>query len=1021
MGNSYAYPEGPNECEGISDCPRIENSSNGGLVFLYTVWALTTLVIALFLVYRHTKRNIPNSAPRSTSRTLSSSASSRLTELSALKNASKAGNSVDNSETLVSPLHRLSDSDVDPMSTPAEDILQIPYLADVFGTACYYMINVISVSWLLLFFILIIDFYNDCELEGIDSLCYYGSYPLFGNYDTNAEYFFAVWILSLIWYVFILVFNDQLRGWFMIPCSMEEATHMYVWSRDAVSQTNDLDDSYQVVRWVRMVQKYVTPERLREGHEAFVEVQRTSTGVPFFVHDAMRYLYSKSASTFLIPQNDVIGTTYSDFHSRAGGLPDKKVSDYLALFGVNKIPFERRSIGKISADEVFTYFYFYQFIMYIVWFWSSYLFVAAVEASVVVAGAVASIYIQYNNEKTLSVLTEYETKVTVKRNGILTRVSSHMLVPGDVVILKDTDWVLPSDMVLLEGSCVLNESGLTGESMPVQKTACVNEGVDYNPEGMGVRHTLFAGTTTLELNTDHGGDVIALVTSTGVRTSKGQLVASILFPEKVIFRYEEELSVVIFFLLIYGIVLFILSIYLQENNGSDSFWVTKWVYGKLIRIKQSMNHAHCNHYSPFSGIFTTSQIFSPLLPVALKVGQIRSSQRLLEKDIFCISPRHIAISGKVTVFCFDKTGTLTLDGMEFSGIVPVCKTAGGVELGQMIPHAHGQHDTNGIPADCITAMSTCHAVAKYGESKLVGNEVEVKMFTATNWTLGKDPTSGVDVVSSPKGDVSLSIIRKYEFDHSRQTMSVIHEQNGDPSTRIAICKGSFEKIAGLCSQDSIPANYHKVAKGYALNGGYVLGLARRKIDFAGSVENLARDDVETQESFELISLLIFRNEPKDDSRGAIDQLREGVVRPVMITGDNAQCGQYISRTCGLVNDNARILLAETDKKSGDIVWSYMGEDEEQVAYTTNQILDMIGTFVLEPAAGSAPIELAITGNATLDKLNEDDSLAKLLLGVRIFARMSPDNKTNIVRKFRSLGFITGMCGDGGNDCGKSFL
>ena len=356
MGNSYAYPEGPDECEGISDCPRIENTSNGGLVFLYSVWALTAFVITLFLFYRHTKRNTPNSAPRSTSR---GSASSRLTELSALKNASKASTCVDHSESLVSPLHRLSDSDVDPLATDADDILQIPYQADVFGTACYCMVNVISVSWLLLFLILIIDFYFDCELEGIDSLCYYGSYPVFGNYDTNAEYFFTVWILSLIWYVSILIFKDQLRGWFMIPCSMEDATHMYVWSRDAVSQTNDLDDSYQVVRWVRMVQKSVTPERLREGHEAFVDVHRTSTGIPYFIHDATRYLYNKSSSSFVVPQNDVIGSTYSDFHSRAGGLPDKKVNDYLGLFGVNKIPFERRSIGKISADEVFTYFYFY--------------------------------------------------------------------------------------------------------------------------------------------------------------------------------------------------------------------------------------------------------------------------------------------------------------------------------------------------------------------------------------------------------------------------------------------------------------------------------------------------------------------------------------------------------------------------------------------------------------------------------------------------------------------------------------
>lgn len=578
MGNSYTYPDGPDECEGISNCPKIKDPNDDGLVFLYTFWVVAATIIAIFFLYRYSKKNVPNSGARSASR--SHSSGGRATELSNMKVSLDFA-----TNPLTSPLYpeiAETTNEVVGKSFSMDDILQIPYHTDLFGTACYCIVNIISVSWVLIYLVIIIDFYYDCEVGGIDALCYYGSYPIFGDYDTNAEYFFTTWVLSFVWYAFLLMYKDQLRGWFMIPCDMERATHMYVWSRDIVTPSNDFDDTYEVVKWIRRAQMFVTPERLRDGHEAFVLILTTSGGTPYFVHDATRYLYSKSAGYYVVPDNDVIGRTYSDFHQKKNGLSDKKVNDYLTLFGVNKIPFERRPIGAIAADEFFTYFYFYQFIMYIVWFWSSYLFVAAVEASVVMVGALASIYIQFNNEKTLAILTEYETSVKVKRNMIPTAVNSHNLVPGDVVIIKDTDWVLPCDMVLLEGSCVLNESGLTGESMPVQKTACANESVEYNPEGMGVRHTLFAGTTVLELNTDHGGDVVALVTETGVRTSKGQLVASILFPEKISFRYEEELSVVICFLLIYGLVLFALSIYLQDRNGSESSWITKWVYGALL-------------------------------------------------------------------------------------------------------------------------------------------------------------------------------------------------------------------------------------------------------------------------------------------------------------------------------------------------------------------------------------------------------------------------------------------------------
>ena len=579
MGNAYTYPDGPDLCQGISNCPKVDSPTTGGLIFLYLFWAFTAVIVGIFFLYRHVKRNTPNSAPRSASRTRSSSAPMRATEMSSMRQSK-----LQNENTIGNPLMRLSDVEMELNAVSADDIIQMPYHTDPFGTLCYYLLCFISVGWIVIYFLIIFDFYYDCQLRSIDSLCYYGSYPLLGDYDTNAEYFFTVWCLSTFWFLFGLLYKDQLRGWFMIPCAMENATHMYVWSRDAASSNNDLDDSLEIVKWVRAVQKYITPERLQEGHEAFLEVQRTSEGTPFFIHDATRYLYSPSHSCYALPSDDVIGDTYSGFHQQKDGLSTGKVNSYLAYLGINKIPFERRSISKITADEMFTYFYMYQFVMYIVWFWQSYLFVAFIEASVVIAGAVASVYIQYTNEKTLSVLTEYETTMCVKRDGKYVDVSSYMIVPGDVVILRETDWVLPCDLVVLEGSCVLNEAGLTGESMPVQKTACVNENVKYNPEGMGVRHTLFAGTTVLELNTDHGGDVVALVTSTGVRTSKGQLVASILFPEKIVFKYEEELIVVVCFLLIYGIVLFILSIYLQENSGSSSSWITKWVYGKYILI-----------------------------------------------------------------------------------------------------------------------------------------------------------------------------------------------------------------------------------------------------------------------------------------------------------------------------------------------------------------------------------------------------------------------------------------------------
>ena len=66
-------------------------------------------------------------------------------------------------------------------------------------------------------------------------------------------------------------------------------------------------------------------------------------------------------------------------------------------------------------------------------------------------------------------------------------------------------------------------------------------------------------------------------------------------------------------------------------------------------------------------VFIISQILSPILPVALNVGQMNAANRLKQKGISCLNAKRISISGKIRCFCFDKTGTLTKDGLVRAG------------------------------------------------------------------------------------------------------------------------------------------------------------------------------------------------------------------------------------------------------------------------------------------------------------------------------------------------------------------
>jgi magnesium-transporting ATPase (P-type) len=195
-------------------------------------------------------------------------------------------------------------------------------------------------------------------------------------------------------------------------------------------------------------------------------------------------------------------------------------------------------------------------------------------------------------------------------------------------------------------------------------------------------------------------------------------------------------------------------------------------------------------------------------------------------------------------------------------------------------------------------------------------------------------------------------------------------------------------------------------------------------------------------------------EPKPESHAAITHLRRARVRPVMITGDNAQCGQYVSRACELIDAEAHILLAEAVAGTGagekEIVWSFMGGEGASfgasshhlaasshrarsqhggnasgggggglppslagrgAGKSTEEVLGLAREGRLTAADGQ-PIELAVTGSECLRALRQGGQLEALLPDLRVFARMSPEDKTLIVRMLRAAGYTVGMCGDG---------
>lgn len=169
----------------------------------------------------------------------------------------------------------------------------------------------------------------------------------------------------------------------------------------------------------------------------------------------------------------------------------------------------------------------------------------------------------------------YQSPESVSINNYRKEISSVDLVPGDIIEIQD-DQTLPCDVILLNGSCIMNESMLTGESVPILKNALPYHNFKFNPFEDNKNSLLFSGTLCLETRfyMKEKFPVLGLVYKTGFSTMKGQLIRSILFPKQNSFNFFHEslkfllaISIVSLFGLLYTLISYI-------NLEDDIFDIT---------------------------------------------------------------------------------------------------------------------------------------------------------------------------------------------------------------------------------------------------------------------------------------------------------------------------------------------------------------------------------------------------------------------------------------------------------------
>jgi len=512
--------------------------------------------------------------------------------------------------------------------------------------------------------------------------------------------------------------------------------------------------------------------------------------------------------------------------------------------------------------------------------------ILAIVALTVIMGFIQ----EYRAEQAMEALKKISAPYAkVMRDGKEIKILAKEIVPGDIVILEEGD-IVPADLRLIDVSSLkVDESSLTGESVPVHKNSTqLNKGIVVNDQ----INMAFAGTIV------SFGKGTGVVTGTGMHTEFGKIAGSIQSIEEqstpLQVKFEKMAKQLSFAVLSLVIVVFILGFF---SLKVDIF--TLFLFSLSLAVASV----------PSS------------LPAIVTISLGLGAKRLAGKNMI-IKKLHAAESlGSVTAICSDKTGTITKNQMTVTKIYFDGKIVDVTGTGYS-PQGEFLMQNKKIVEKDLKSLEILFRIGYLcNNSKLINSE--------NKWSIIGDSTEGSLVVLAKKSldekyfDENFDKKGELPFDSDRKLMSVIYENLKKRKTE-AYVKGAPDMLLNACDRILINGKIRKITKKdkdtilrhnniFAEQSLRVLGMAYRDLP------RIKKYDVSTIENHLIfIGLVGMIDPPRDDVDQAIKQCIEAGIKVVMITGDHPTTAKAISKQIGLLREGDIVLTgAELEKMSDE--------------------------------------------------------------------------------------------------------
>lgn len=524
---------------------------------------------------------------------------------------------------------------------------------------------------------------------------------------------------------------------------------------------------------------------------------------------------------------------------------------------------------------------------------------AVVILIIVILNAVLGFTQEYRAEQAMAALKRMATPVVRARRdgGHVEEISARELVPGDIILLEAGS-AIPADARLIESASLrAEEAALTGESVPVEKTAAALS----NPSAtLGDRHNmLYMGTAVTY------GRGTAVVVNTGMTTELGRIAEMIQGVESEPTPLQNRMAQLGRGLALAAVIIVAIVFVLGLLRGEEP----------RVMFLTAVSMA----------VAAVPEGLPAVVTIALALG----AQRMLKRRVLIRKLPAVETLGSVTVICSDKTGTLTENRMT----VTVLDVLGQLQRIDTLRQEKSKVTDAELRSEAPPPVRSLALLLK--GSALCNDAILERQEDGQVQAIG-DPTEAALAVAAshfdlwkPTLDERWPRVGEAPFTSERKRMTTIHQVNVSangsdvPWTAypfVAFTKGAVDGLLEISSQvwsgeTAVPLTpdlRQRILQDnadLALKGQRVLGLAFRSL--SEHPDNLdLRDPADLEDDLIFVGLVAMLDPARPEVKQAVATCRTAGIRPLMITGDHPLTASHIATELGIMPENGRVLTGQ---------------------------------------------------------------------------------------------------------------